>query len=585
MSLWDSSDDDMKQEIIHYAGYFLDPVSLELVNDSNQRITLRSQSLSVFKILAEHPNRLVTKEALQESVWPNSIVTDSSLTQCISDIRRALGDENKETLVTVPRQGYRLVPDKSDRKAKAISKRDSASTAGDKQYTDKLFLIMPAVFVSILICAVLVFVFVKPVSNELPASIQTGNDSGQPAIIIRRFNNLTDDARWERLADGITSDIVAAVSTNHWLRVLRLNQEKPEVGSQAVGFDIGFQLDGTIQSLGGKLKVTSTLINLKTNEVMWSEQWQEPESAFFSIQEKLLQKVDGSLNTVWNGVISKNKLTIARQKSTDNLNAYELFLLAAEHKHLFTKADYDIAEDYLRRALEIDPTFGKAWALLALIHMLQAGASDSLEECIEYVKRRVVASKKAVTHSPNDADTLLAESFLRGWQGNYEAAAAASRKAVNTAPNNADVLAVAAWETSRRFEFGEEAVVWARRAIELHSNPPLWYQTALGVAAFHAKDYQLAINTLSEIEGGAVPTNLYYLSLAYAHAGNLEMARDVATRYNSSNQVLFAFSHPATEGNGIRSLLDLHASGIELSGLNINFQTSEPPKLIAEKIN
>ena len=82
----------------------------ELLRDrSGNSIFLRPQCFAVLRHLVEHADRLVTKEALMEAIWPGVTVTDDSLVQCIHQIRRALGDDGHAILKTVPKRGYRFI--------------------------------------------------------------------------------------------------------------------------------------------------------------------------------------------------------------------------------------------------------------------------------------------------------------------------------------------------------------------------------------------------------------------------------------------------------------------------------------------
>lgn len=85
-----------------------------LLRDDGSEISLRPQSLAVFKVLAERADSVTTKDTLLELVWPTTVVTEDSLTQCIADIRRAIGDTERQVLRTVPRQGYMLVADEHE---------------------------------------------------------------------------------------------------------------------------------------------------------------------------------------------------------------------------------------------------------------------------------------------------------------------------------------------------------------------------------------------------------------------------------------------------------------------------------------
>ncbi|MER8436621.1 winged helix-turn-helix domain-containing protein [Mesorhizobium sp. M1312] len=82
-----------------------------LHGEHGEDVPLRPQSLAVLKHLVANANRVVTKEELLDTVWPGIAVTENSLSQCISEIRKAIGDEKQSLLKTVARRGYRFVPE------------------------------------------------------------------------------------------------------------------------------------------------------------------------------------------------------------------------------------------------------------------------------------------------------------------------------------------------------------------------------------------------------------------------------------------------------------------------------------------
>src|SRR5262245_39302847 len=82
-----------------------------VIRRDGAEVVLRAQSLAVFRYLSERPDSVVTKEALRAVIWPNVVVTDDSLVQCMADIRRVLGNEHRHVLRTIPRQGYLMSPD------------------------------------------------------------------------------------------------------------------------------------------------------------------------------------------------------------------------------------------------------------------------------------------------------------------------------------------------------------------------------------------------------------------------------------------------------------------------------------------
>src|ERR1700716_1723994 len=121
--MWDQSINEVLQTVgpggldavdrLDLADLTLDLRREELRDATGARIELRNRSFSVLRHLATNADRVVTKDELLEANWPGVTVTEDSLTQCISEIRRALGDAGRDLIRTVPRRGYMIVlPDR-----------------------------------------------------------------------------------------------------------------------------------------------------------------------------------------------------------------------------------------------------------------------------------------------------------------------------------------------------------------------------------------------------------------------------------------------------------------------------------------
>src|SRR5580698_6750458 len=94
--------------IYRFDGFTLDLVRGGLFSKDGAQLALRPKSFDLLRFLVLNAGRLVDRDELMQAVWPNVFVTDDSITQCVKDIRRALGDETQRLLRTMPRRGYLL---------------------------------------------------------------------------------------------------------------------------------------------------------------------------------------------------------------------------------------------------------------------------------------------------------------------------------------------------------------------------------------------------------------------------------------------------------------------------------------------
>lgn len=94
-----------------FRGFYFDETRGLVVHVSGKFVYLRAQTVKVFRILAKNPNVVIDRKHFEDTVWKDSIVTSDSLTQCIFEIRKILGDTKRKTLVTIPKVGYVLWAD------------------------------------------------------------------------------------------------------------------------------------------------------------------------------------------------------------------------------------------------------------------------------------------------------------------------------------------------------------------------------------------------------------------------------------------------------------------------------------------
>src|SRR5215813_2588523 len=96
-----------RPEMFRFHGYTLD-IARNALRTADREVALRRKSFDLLRYLVENPDRLVTKEELLKAIWPNAVVTDESLTQCLREVRQAIGDNKQTIIATVPRCGYRF---------------------------------------------------------------------------------------------------------------------------------------------------------------------------------------------------------------------------------------------------------------------------------------------------------------------------------------------------------------------------------------------------------------------------------------------------------------------------------------------
>jgi DNA-binding winged helix-turn-helix (wHTH) protein len=92
--------------VYQFERFVLDLVRGALLDANGAEVPLRAKSFELLRLFVEHAGRLLDRDAINKAIWADVIVTDDAITQCVRDIRRALGDERQQILKTVPRRGY-----------------------------------------------------------------------------------------------------------------------------------------------------------------------------------------------------------------------------------------------------------------------------------------------------------------------------------------------------------------------------------------------------------------------------------------------------------------------------------------------
>lgn len=347
------------------------------------------------------------------------------------------------------------------------------------------------------------------------------------SIAVIPFDNLGGDEATGRLADGVTDDIITDLARFRDLEVIArhstmIYKGKP-IDVRVIGSDLNvrFVLEGSVQRQANRVRVAAQLVDAKSAAHFWSERWDRPDQDVFAIQTELAQLVAAKLGG-YAGTITWSDRDAAKRKRPSDLNAYDFYLLGVEAKHRQTKESLAEAIQLLKRSIEIDPKFARAWTGLAWAYELMAGRSDNFAE---WTALQMDAARRAVELDPLDAEAHAAFGSALGMKGDLQRASSELRHALSLNPNSADILTFyAAWASS----FGEvgPGVEAAERAIRLNPSSPNWAIGAYRNAFFMAGRYDEALQLQRRRPKQGYGQNDYvYLAAILAALGREEEAR------------------------------------------------------------
>lgn len=197
-----------------------------------------------------------------------------------------------------------------------------------------------------------------------------------PVIAVLPFRVAADHPRWERLGDGLTHDVITDLGRHSGLWVIAahtmLGYRSRDVAVGALRRELGarYVVSGSLQAGDGRVRVRADLSDAATGMQLWAERYDEPEGEVFAIQDEIARRIVNAL-AGWSGGVARAGLEVARRKVPSSLEAYDLYLLAAEQKHRFTKESVGEAIRLMSRAVAIDPGFAGAWTCLGLAPCLR----------------------------------------------------------------------------------------------------------------------------------------------------------------------------------------------------------------------
>jgi TolB-like protein/class 3 adenylate cyclase/Flp pilus assembly protein TadD len=359
----------------------------------------------------------------------------------------------------------------------------------------------------------------------------------KPSIAVLPFANLSGDIKWERLADGLTEDVITGLARHPDFFVIARNSTmvykgKP-VDVRQVGRELGvrYVLESSLQADAGRVRVTAQLIDAASGGHVWAERYDRPEADLFAVQDEVVEQVVGALGG-WTGKIAGASRAQARRKAPASLEAYELYLIGLEAKHEFTREASNKAIASLQRAVELDPGFARGWAALGLAYNAAAvnGFSDDPAAdnrlWMEY-------TKKAVALDRADPLARVNLGLVRALEGDLKAADAEYQATLALAPNDADILALLALFMPVTVGRVDEALQHAKHALDLNPTAPPWYFAHLGIVLYFAGSYEVAVEALKRAPPGGEP--LMYLVLAEAMRGRVDEARELAARLKTES--------------------------------------------------
>jgi adenylate cyclase len=270
----------------------------------------------------------------------------------------------------------------------------------------------------------------------------------KPSIAVLPFQNMSGDPEQEYFADGMVEDITTALSRTGWLFVIARNSSFTYKGRaldiKQVGRELGvrYLLEGSIRRAGGRVRITGQLIEAATGGHVWADRFEGALDDIFELQDRITNSVVGAIEPS----LRRAETVRAWAKSTENLDAYDLYLRGVHQIYLATHESLDAAISFLRDAVASDPRYELAKGYLALAYAIR----DALGWAAPGDREGAIAlAREAIGAADDNPATLRAAGYALAYfadetagvsGGDFGTASAALKRALRLHPNSAQAL-------------------------------------------------------------------------------------------------------------------------------------------------
>jgi len=326
--------------------------------------------------------------------------------------------------------------------------------------------------------------------ESLDASTSEVMQSARKSIAVLPFTNLGGTDENEYLADGLTDEIINALSKIENLNVVSRTSvyafKEKQLDIRAIGeqLNVSTVLEGSLQKSGEMLRVTGQLIDVANGYHLWSEQFHRKMKDVFTIQDEIAQKIVSALQIL----LTKQEQYKLSRTPVENVNAYQYYLRGRQYFHQTRKKSLEYAKEMFLKAIEIDPDYARAYAGIAesasQLYMYYPEKTEELEQASD-------ASRRALELDPELSEVHAARGMTLWQQGDLEGSSTEFDQAIALDPKNFEAHYFYARSC---FQTGQMAK--AARLFNLASKIKDDYQ-----ASFFAAQSFAALDQKSEMEG------------------------------------------------------------------------------------
>lgn len=441
---------------IYIGDWLVEPTKGRL-SCAEQEVRLEPRAMDVLLCLASRPGEVISREDIESTVWAGMIVGYDSLASAIIKLRKAFADDsrNPQFIETVAKRGYRLIAPVKPVQAEQVDQPATAAGGDDSETLNETSTRAPPslqwqnrsrliVYVVALIAVIAVIILLRPSSTPDTVST-TGTEvtNDKASLLVLPFSNSNKVKEQEYFSDGITDDLINDLSQYSGLNVMArrttYSYKNRTTDIQTIAHNLGvtYVVDGDVRRDGNRLRINVQLIDANTGVNIWAQRFDRETRDIFVVQDDIRKNILSSLSVTLT-VEERNR---ERVNYTSSFEAYDVFLRGqAILVSRASAADSKQASALMRRAIELDPNFARAYAALAYTladAYRQAWITDA-----ERMRREALdAGKRAIELDPNLPQTywIMGNVYLFMFE-DFDKAIEMGKRAVELAPNDNDGL-------------------------------------------------------------------------------------------------------------------------------------------------
>jgi TolB-like protein/DNA-binding winged helix-turn-helix (wHTH) protein/tetratricopeptide (TPR) repeat protein len=406
--------------------FLADPKSWRL-SRGGQEIHLEPVVLKLLIYLIENRERLVTRQELMDTVWGDTVISESALTKAVARLRRALGDDSAthRYLETVRSRGYRFVANVEE-----IETPNQPELSPERGRATILRRALLASAMAILALVIVAVFWPRALQHKTP-EVEVIR-----SLAVLPLNNLTGDPEQDYYVDGLQDILITELSQIRGLRVTSRQSTTRYRNSELPTTDIAGELgvdaivEGSLLREGNRIEVTVQLIDGRSDKHLWAERYTRETPHVFNLISEVANAIDAEITT--KVPQEGDRLTPDRMGPVDS-RAIDAYALGIAHLDRFTRDGIRTAINQFQTAVAIEPKFALAWGQLAVTHAMHS--LFGFAEPSESIQQWQAAALKAIEADDQVAIGHSALGWARMWTGDFDGACESFAEALRLDPS------------------------------------------------------------------------------------------------------------------------------------------------------